>query len=194
MKEYYLNSKNNFIDGYYLPNLSICDELINLFEKSDNKTIGKTRKGIDKTIKDSLDLGINSNEIDNNKIFQSYFDEIVKCLNLYKDKYKFCNKNVDNWGLEERFNIQKYKPNQAFHHWHSETSGISSGARHLVFMTYLNDVKKGGETEWYYQKLKVKPEKGLTFIWSADWTFTHKGYTTINEDKYIITGWYDFKK
>ena len=169
MEEYYLNSKNNFIEGYYLPNLSICDELINLFEKSDNKTIGKTRSGVDKTIKDSLDLGINSNEIDTNKIFQSYFDEIVKCLNLYKDKYKFCNENVENWGLEERFNIQRYKPNQAFHHWHSET-------------------------EWYYQKLKVKPEKGLTFIWSADWTFTHKGHTTINEDKYIITGWYDFKK
>tara|TARA_R110000744_G_scaffold2514_1_gene10023 strand:- start:21 stop:605 length:585 start_codon:yes stop_codon:yes gene_type:complete len=194
VEEYYLNSKNNFIEGYYLPNLSICDELINLFEKSDNKTIGKTRSGVDKTIKDSLDLGINSNEIDTNKIFQSYFDEIVKCLNLYKDKYKFCNENVENWGLEEKFNIQRYKPNQAFHHWHSETSGISSGARHLVFMTYLNDVKKGGETEWYYQKLKVKPEKGLTFIWSADWTFTHKGHTTINEDKYIITGWYDFKK
>ena len=60
-------------------------------------------------------------------------------------------------------------------------------------MTYLNDVKQGGETEWYYQKLKVRPEKGLTVIWSADWTFTHKGHTTIDEDKYIITGWFDFK-
>ena len=31
-------------------------------------------------------------------------------------------------------------------------------------MTYLNDIKDGGETEFYYQKLKVKPEKGLTLI------------------------------
>jgi len=100
VKEHSLNIKNNFIDGYYINNLSICDELINFFEKSKNKTIGRTRNGIDKTIKDSLDLGINSNEINNNKIFQSYFDEIVKCLNLYKDKYKFCNENVENWGLE----------------------------------------------------------------------------------------------
>ena len=194
MKEHYLNSKNNFIDGYYINNLSICDELINLFETSKNKTIGKTRKGVDKTKKDSLDLGIYINEIENNKILQLYFNEFVKCLDIYKNKYKFCNENVEEWGLEKAFNIQRYKPSQAFHHWHSETSGILSGKRHLVFMTYLNDVKKGGETEWYYQKLKVKPEKGLTFIWSADWTFTHKGHTTINEDKYIITGWYEFKK
>ena len=60
-------------------------------------------------------------------------------------------------------------------------------------MTYLNDVNKGGETEFYYQKLKIKPEKGLTLIWSADWTFTHKGHTTLDEDKYIITGWFNFK-
>ena len=59
-------------------------------------------------------------------------------------------------------------------------------------MNYLNSVKEGGETAWHHQKLKVKPEKGLTVIWPVDWTFTHKGYTTINEDKYIITGWYNF--
>ena len=45
-------------------------------------------------------------------------------------------------------------------------------------MTYLNDVSDGGETEFYYQKLKVKPETGLTLIWGSDWTFTHKGITS----------------
>ena len=148
MREYHLNNNNNFIDGYYFSNLSICDELINLFEKSKDKTIGKTRDGIDKNIKDSLDLGIHINQINNNKILQEYFDEFVKCLNIYKNKYKFCNENVANWGIEQKFNIQKYKPDQAYHHWHSETSCIESGKRHLGFMTYLNDVNKGGETEW----------------------------------------------
>ncbi len=59
-------------------------------------------------------------------------------------------------------------------------------------MTYLNDIKEGGETEWYYQKLKVKPKKGLTVIWPADWTFTHRGITAKKEHKYIITGWINF--
>ena len=60
-------------------------------------------------------------------------------------------------------------------------------------MTYLNDVKKGGETEWYYQNLKVKPEKGLTVIWPAEWTFTHRGRKTVKGNKYIMTGWYGFR-
>ena len=36
MKEYRLNKNNNFIEGYYLSDLSLCDSLINFFEKSDN--------------------------------------------------------------------------------------------------------------------------------------------------------------
>ena len=59
-------------------------------------------------------------------------------------------------------------------------------------MTFLNDINDGGETEWFYQKIKVKPEKGLTLIWPTDWTYTHRGLVSKTETKYIITGWYDF--
>ena len=192
MKEYILNKSDNFIDGYYLSDLSICDSLIDLFEKSDNKCLGATGQGVNKKIKDSLDLPLNVNNI--TKELQSYFKELHNCVNIYKNKYKFCDKTITSWGIEQDFNIQKYKPTQAYHDWHCEKANMFSSKRHLVFMTYLNDVKQGGETEFYYQKIKVKPEKGLTLIWSADWTFTHKGHTTIDEDKYIITGWFDFKK
>jgi len=40
--------------------------------------------------------------------------------------------------------------------------------------------------------LKVKPEKGLTLIWPADWTFTHRGIPSMSETKYIVTGWYNY--
>lgn len=194
LKEHDLNRKNNFIEGYYISDLSICDDLINFFETSKNKKPGESSRGIDKTVKDSLDLMVNESEIENHPCLKLYFQEMIKCLILYKTKYKYCDLHIEPWGLEQNFNIQKYKPKQAYHLWHTETSGIMTGKRHLVFMTYLNDVKKGGETEWYYQKTKIKPEKGLTVIWSADWTFTHKGHTTIDEDKYIITGWYEYKR
>ena len=193
MREYKHNSNNNFIEGYYLSDFSICDDLINLFESSDNKVLGTTIKGVDKKLKDSLDLQLLLTDIIKYKPLQFYFEELTKCVNLYKKKYKFCDEHIDQWSVENCFNIQKYKPSQGYHTFHCERCDIKSSKRHLVFMTYLNDVKKGGETEWYYQKLKVKPEKGLTVIWSADWTFTHKGHTTIDEDKYIITGWFDFK-
>jgi len=194
VREYKNNKNNNFIDGYYLSDLSICDDLINLFENSKNKTVGEIGLGVDKTIKDSTDLLLWDKDIPQSKILIKYFEQLSKIIDLYKNKYKSCDTQVTNWGLEPAFRIQKYKPSQAYHGWHCEKGNTDTAIRHLVFMTYLNDVKQGGETEWYYQKLKVKPEKGLTVIWSADWTFTHKGHTTIDEDKYIITGWYEFKK
>jgi len=193
VREYKLNKNNNFIDGYYLSDLSICDDLIDFFNKSDSKVKGKIGGGLNIKIKDSLDLQLNINSIPKYKILQSYFNQLSKIIELYKTKYKFCDEIIDQWGVEYDFNIQKYKPSQGYHGWHCEKSSIDSSKRHLVWMTYLNNVKQGGETEWYYQKLKVKPEKGLTFIWGSDWTFTHKGHTTIDEDKYIITGWYELK-
>ena len=64
--------------------------------------------------------------------------------------------------------------------------------RHLVFMTYLNTVDDGG-THFYYQKLKTKAKKGLTLIWSSAWTHTHRGIISKTKEKYILTGWYNFK-
>jgi hypothetical protein len=56
-------------------------------------------------------------------------------------------------------------------------------------MTYLNDVESGGETEFLYQNLKIKPQKGLTLIWPTDWTHTHRGIPSMEEEKMIVTGW-----
>ena len=62
----------------------------------------------------------------------------------------------------------------------------------MVFMTYLNDVTDGGETEFYHQQLKIKPKKGLTVIWPAGYTHVHRGITSNTETKYIATGWYGY--
>ena len=55
-------------------------------------------------------------------------------------------------------------------------------------MTYLNDVSDGGETEFFHQKLKVKPVKGKTVLWPTDFTHLHRGNPPY-EAKYIATGW-----
>ena len=55
-------AKDNFIESYYMSDLSICDDLINLFENSDNKILGETSDGVDKNIKDSLDLQLSIDE------------------------------------------------------------------------------------------------------------------------------------
>jgi hypothetical protein len=59
-------------------------------------------------------------------------------------------------------------------------------------MTYLNDITDEGETEFFHQQIKIQPRKGLTLIWPADWTYTHRGITSPTQDKYIITGWFNY--
>ena len=39
---------------------------------------------------------------------------------------------------------------------------------------------------------KYKPKKGLTLIWPAIWTHTHKGVVSKKHTKYIITGWINY--
>ena len=87
------------------------------------------------------------------------------------------------------FNIQKYDEGGHFGTLHSERTSLNFLHRILVWMTYLNNVPDGGATEFPMFGLKVKPEKGKTLIWPAEWTHAHLGKVVKKGNKYIITGW-----
>lgn len=189
MKQHKVNKLNNFIGGWYLEDLSLCDKLVNYFNISENKKIGALGKGVvNKEWKDSTDC-----QLCDKVLLSEYFNALVNILDHYKVAYTYCDK-YSPWGLVENINIQHYKPGGGFHKWHTERTGAlyPYNARHIVFMTYLNTVKNKGETEFFYQKVKIKPEKGLTLIWPADWTFTHRGIASPSEEKYILTGWLNY--
>ena len=87
------------------------------------------------------------------------------------------------------FNIQKYDDGGHFRKLHAERTSLHTLHRVFAWMTYLNDVPEGGETEFPMYGLKIKPEKGKTLIWPAEWTHAHKGAVVAKGNKYIITGW-----
>lgn len=182
-----------FIKNYKIK-LKTCDDLIKCFYE--NKNLHK--KGglgaehvVDKKRKDSIDLGIIN--ISNNINVINYLQELDKCVQEYKKTFEFCDKNQMPWSITESPIIQKYKPKGGYKVWHYENDGHpNSIKRHLVFMTFLNDVQEGGEIEFFYQKKKFKPKKGLTLMWPATWTHTHKGVVSKKHTKYIITGWINY--
>ena len=184
---------NNFIGKSYI-NKNICDSVIEYFEKNKQlysqgeiHKIGEKTKGVvDKNVKDSTDLKILSNYL--GQPFYDYRKNLNDCLINYINKYEYCN-NYPKFNVNEDYNIQKYPIGGGFKKWHFEKSSITAFKRVLVFMTYLNDVEDGG-TEFFYQKLSISAEKGLTLIWPADFTHTHKGIVSYTKDKYIITGWF----
>ena len=195
MKPHIINKKTHFIRGWYIDK-NVCTDLITYFENSPNKTPGVLnlkggKQGINKKKKLSTDVCIRANNQDREIL--NYYKELAKVTEAYKKKYKYCNILQRPWALTGDWNLQRYKPNEGYFLKHFEKTGNSTIYRHLTFMTYLNTIKEGGETEFYYQKLKIKPETGLTLLWGCDWTFTHRGITSPTETKYIATGWYSYR-
>jgi hypothetical protein len=183
--------KQTFIAGGYIDK-NLCDEIIehhkNFRHRAIKGLIGYQDKlYVDTEIKESLDLTLNTN----NKLMQKYNLELIKVLKIYCKKYSWVNQLETFSNMVESTNIQYYKPNNGFKKWHQERYGKTSSSRELVFMTYLNDVPKGG-TEFYYQNLKIEAKKGLTIIWPSDWTHLHRGIISEKYEKYIVTGWFNF--
>lgn len=187
------NKTEEFIGFYYMDDTALCDDLINLFDRSPKHegTISRVgNKVVEPKTKLSTDVTIQN---DKEPEVQAYLIHLQKCVDAYIGSFKYCNEYAP-FRLSDKFNIQMYKPNEGYFEWHTERGSATppDSTRHLVFMTYLNDVTDAGETEFYYQKLKVKPEKGLTLIWPADWTHTHRGITSPTQVKYIVTGWLNY--
>jgi hypothetical protein len=184
-----------FIQKYQIEDLSLCDDLIeyhksNIEYKVDG-AITSANNFIDKDIKDSIDVKFFN--ISQNKIIQSYFNVLSSFVKDYVSTYNI--HSAINTDLIN--NIQYYPPGGGYKTWHYERDRLSNlgepiATRALVYMTYLNDVTDKGETEWYYQKIKIKPKKGLTVIWPTDFTHTHRGIVSPTQEKYIVTGWFHF--
>ncbi len=86
--------------------------------------------------------------------------------------------------------VQKTPPGGGYHVWHDELGeSVQHADRSLVWMLYLNNDFKGGETEFLYQKRRLTPEPGTIVIWPAQWTHQHKGNMVLEGNKYIVTGW-----
>jgi len=186
----------SFIGAWYLDDVAVCDDLIRLFHESPNKVVGALvdRYGqpqVRKDDKDSIDVALAPNAPQ--PAFQAYLVELQKVVEKYIAEFRYCNEFAP-WTIVEPVNIQFFQKGGGYKAFHTERVSASppNSNRHLVFMTYLNDVDDDGGTEFLHQKLIVSARKGLTLIWPVDWTHTHRGIVSTSEEKYIITGWFDF--
>jgi hypothetical protein len=96
-------------------------------------------------------------------------------------------------------NAQKYSQGKGnYNYWHSEIfpqKGDNDALhRNLLFILYLNDIKEGGETDFFYQEKSIKPKAGTMIIAPCGFTHTHKGNVPISSDKYVLTSWMLFNQ
>ncbi len=185
----------NFVGCWNLENDSLCDAVIGYFDEN----VAAQKPGfigagtVDTSSKKSLDINISPKDLGKKEsmIFAEYFQHLNQCFQDYTNQWDFLKTFLTRIHIGT-FNVQKYNNGGHFSVLHSERTTLSTGHRVLVWMSYLNDVEGGGETEFPFFGLKVTPVKGKTLIWPAEWTHAHRGRVVETGPKYIITGWMHF--
>ena len=184
----------HFIGAWFLEPLPLCDALIEFFESHpDNQTQGKIAGGLNLEAKNSIDLSIRPRDLEqaDHQPLCDYLEALFACYRDYLEQWPFLKSILPKVDLGS-FNIQRYQAGGHFQKTHSERTTLGSSHRVLAWMTYLNDVRDGGLTQFVHQQLEVRPEKGMTLIWPAEWTHAHRATVLDSGEKYIITGWMHF--
>jgi len=117
----------------------------------------------------------------------AYFDFLKKLALLYMKRYAI---EFNGAFSNDVFKIHKVKKSEGYHAWHYENSSPANLDRVITYMTYLEVPKKGGETEFLHQSLRIKPIVGRTLIWPAGFTHVHRGNPPLDGEKMYITGWF----
>lgn len=162
----------------------------------------RTAEGVDPL--DKSDHSMYLNDIDEIKELRflhrdfshEFFEGSGRCLHQYYSKYSVLNRiNTDHGPRSGVFDlkIQKTDPGEGYHQWHCENfDRHSQSSRYLAYTVYLNTVEEGGETEFLYQKRRIKPEAGTLVVFPSGWTHVHRGNPPLSGSKYIITTWEEF--
>ena len=193
-KELLCKKGTDFVWGRQIPD-EVCDHLIEFWE---NQKFLRVQPGqvyaqgditTNHELKESMDCII-PHQVAMPHI-QDYLTELQGVLEDYIKEFPFC--NTSRFQIVEPLSMQWYPKGGGFKEWHTERLNALPGTafRHLVFMTYLNDVPDGG-TEFYHQDLYIPAKKGYTVIWPAEWTHFHRGRVSNTSEKKIITGWFTY--
>ena len=117
----------------------------------------------------------------------AYFEFLQECFRCYTLRY-----GIDFKGMmyNDAFKLHKVRKSEGFHQWHYERAAPEGLDRIIVYMTYLEAPKEGGETEFLHQSLRIKPVVGRTLLWPAGFTHMHRGNPPLDGEKMYITGWF----
>ena len=168
----------------------VCAEMIRRFEANPEQQyqgrIGQLAEE-DTSIKRSTDL-VTSGKENWKDIDRELFRSLGQAIIEFRERFPFFKGPFKDMG----YAIQRTDPGE-FYHWHIDGGSHEFSHRQLVAVWYLNNVPgPGGETEFLYQQVKVKPEAGKLILFPPFWTHEHRGVTLEAGVKYIATTWVVF--
>lgn len=172
-----------------------CEGLIKAYDIAIEAGYGRTRQekeDVNKLQKADIQLFNNLNNIQIPIPNITTFNEVFwgKCYPIYEKEFASLRESGRHGNYS--FKMQRTDLQEGYHVWHYESGNREMCNRLLTWMVYLNDVEEGGETEFLYQSMRVKPKQGTLLIWPAGFTHTHRGNPPLSNPKYVVTGWTEF--
>ena len=161
------------------------------------------QSNMDKTLKDGDTLFLGSESVGGpaNQIYEGplilhqesplireFHDATWECYKKYKEQYPAVSA-VSKHQMDNAIRVQKTAPGQGYHMWHSDGASSEHSDRMLGIILYLNDVEEGGETEFLYQKMRIRPQQGTLVLFPTSFQYIHRGNPPLTNDKYILTTW-----
>lgn len=169
--------------------VDLCRNMIDRFEQHTEEQyagrIGQTA-GEDSGVKKTTDLVVSGKQHWKD-IDQALFQSLKTALLEFRETFPYFKGPFKDMG----YGLQRYHPGE-YYHWHIDGGSHDFAMRQLVALWYLNDVSHGGETEFLYQNLKVKPETGKLVLFPPFWTHEHRACVLEQGIKYIATTWVVF--
>jgi len=182
---------NTFIfEKHHALSADICERAIERFEHHiEEQYEGRIGQNVGKnrSIKKTTDLVV-SGKPHWKDIDQALFRSIGQAILEFREAFPYFKGPFKDVG----YNLQRYNPGEHYH-WHIDGGSHDFSQRQLVALWYLNDVPgPGGETEFLFQDVKVKPEQGKLVLFPPFWTHEHRAVTLQKGVKYIATTWVVF--
>ena len=168
----------------------LCQEMIRRFEEySAEQYAGRIGQTVDQnsSIKKTTDLVVSGKEHWKD-IDRALFQSLGRAIIEFRETFPYFKGPFKDMG----YGIQRYNPGE-YYHWHIDGGSHDFAMRQLVALWYLNDVPgPGGETEFFYQDVKVTPQQGKLVLFPPFWTHEHRAATLNEGVKYIATTWVVF--
>lgn len=166
----------------------LCEEVIRRFEADERKHASTTATRDKPRLRSGTMLQI-GDLAEWKDIADAYSAALEKNLQSYAQAFPTLQQLISSPATKRTPPLlERVEPGQGFG-MHIDASVAGTHDRMVAVLMYLKDVEQGGETQFPFQSIQVKPRAGMMLLFPPYWTHPHQGVSPVSGLKYNLTSY-----
>jgi hypothetical protein len=166
----------------------LCEEVIRRFEADERKHTSTTATRDKPRLRTGTMLQIGDLP-DWKDIADAYSAALEKNLQAYAQAFPTLQQLVSGPATKRTPPLlERIEPGQGFG-MHIDASVAGTHDRMVAVLMYLKDVEQGGETQFPFQSIQIRPRAGMMLLFPPYWTHPHQGVSPVSGLKYNLTSY-----